>query len=240
MEPTPHAYELMPLLRQAENTLQMALDHHVVFDPGTSSRVFHVSATDIGQVRLLPPLMKRIREIAPGVRVDFRTISEETPKMLEAGQTDVAVGFIPTMGAGFCQQKLFKERFVCAARADHPRVRDQLTSAQFQNELHLAVSIRGTGHSVVDKLLAASKITRQIGLRVPSFLGVANIIMSTDMLVIVPEQLGLIFARNGGIRLFKLPFAAPAYLIRQHWHERYSRDPSNKWLRGVIAQIMSR
>jgi len=211
-----------------------------VFDPGTSNRVFHICATDIGQVRLLPPLMTRLQQLAPLVRVDFRNISEDTPKMLEAGQADLAVGFIPTMGAGFCQQKLFKERFVCAARVDHPRVKDQLTLAQFQDEAHLAVSIRGTGHSVVDKLLAASKITRRIGLRVPSFLGVANIIASTDLLVILPEQLGLIFQRAGTINLYKLPFTAPSYMIRQHWHERYSRDPANKWLRGVVAKLMTR
>jgi hypothetical protein len=113
----------------------------------------------------------------------------------------------------------------------------ELTLQQFQNEVHIAVVISGTGHNIVEKLLEANKIHRNVGLRLPNFLGVAPILENTDFLVIVPEQLGLIFAQTGRIKLFSLPFKTPTYLIRQHWHERYAHDPANKWLRGVMASV---
>ena len=237
MEPTPHATELINLLKKAEDLLQMALEHHVVFDPAVSDRMFHICSRDIGQLRLLPQLMKRLRELAPSVRIEIRNISEKTPKMLESGEVDLAVGFIPPMGAGFCQQTLFKERYVCALSTKHPRIKTELTLQQFQEETHLVVSTSGTGHLVVERTMMAKGIRRKIGLRVPSFLGVDAIIANTDFLMLLPEQMGLIMANSGNIRLFQLPFASPTYRVMQNWHERYSRDPANKWLRRVVAEV---
>jgi DNA-binding transcriptional LysR family regulator len=237
MEPTPHATELINILKKAEDLLQMALEHHVVFEPSVSDRMFHICSRDIGQLRLLPQLMKRLRELSPSVRIEIRNISENTSKQLESGEVDLAVGFIPPMGAGFCQQTLFKERYVCALSTNHPRIRSELTLQQFQQETHLMVTTTGTGHVVVERAMMAKGIRRKIGLRVPSFLGVDAIIANTDFLMLLPEQMGLIMAKSGNIRLFQLPFTAPTYRVMQHWHERYSRDPANKWLRGVVADV---
>lgn len=237
MEPTPRATELIDLLRRAEYLLQTALEQQAYFNPGTSERTFQLCSTDIGQLRLLPLLISRLKDLAPRVRVQLRNITDETPKLLESGEADIAWGFIPPMGAGFCQQRLFKERFVCALRADHPRIKTKLTLEQFQDEGHVAVTISGTGHGVVDRLLEKENIIRKVAVRVPSFLGVSNIIGTSELLCIVPEQLGLIFERSGNIKLRELPFHAPSYCIRQHWHERYSQEPGNKWLRSIIAEL---
>jgi len=237
MEPTPHATDLINILKKAEDLLQMALEHHVVFEPAVSDRMFHICSRDIGQLRLLPDLMKRLRELAPSVRIEIRNISENTSKLLESGEVDLAVGFISPMGAGFCQQTLFKERYVCALSARHPRIRNEITLQQFQEETHLVVLTSGTGHVVVERAMATKGIRRKIGLRVPSFLGVDAIIANTDFLMLLPEQMGLLMAKTGDIRLLQLPFSAPSYRVMQHWHERYSRDPANKWLRGVVAEV---
>jgi DNA-binding transcriptional LysR family regulator len=237
MEPTPRAVELVAILKQAEDLLHKALEHQAAFDPAQSDRFFHICTRDIGQLRLLPRLMKRLRDVAPSVRMDVRNISEDTPKLLESGALDVAVGFFPPMGAGFCQQKLFKERFVCAVRKNHPRIKNDLTLEEFESEVHLAVVTSGTSHGIVERTIEATKIRRKVGLRVSSVLGISSILPETDLVAILPEQMALLLAKAGDIKLFKLPFTLPTYLIKQHWHERYSQDPANKWLRGVIANL---
>ena len=237
MEPTPHAIQLIGILGQAENLLQTAFEHSIVFDPSTSDRVFHLQSTDIAQVTLMPKLMQHLKEAAPFVRIDLQRIAPGTPKLLESGELDLAVGFILPMGAGFCQQRLFKERFVCAVRSDHPRIGNTITVKRFEAESHLAVATSGTGHNVVEKTLEARKIRRRIALTVPSFLGIASIITSSDYLVILPEQLGRHLSRPGNIKILPLPFEVPSYYIMQHWHERYSQDPASRWLRTVIASL---
>lgn len=239
MEPTPHATELIGLLHRAEGLLQTALGYHVVFDPKTSDRRFTISSTDIAQVTLLPKLMRRLRELAPGVRLDLRRISEQTPRQLETGEVDVAVGFIRPMGAGFCQQRLFKERFVCVMRRNHALTGDTLTIEEFENATHLAIATSGTGHGIVERTLEAKGIRRKVGLTVPSFLGIGNIITSLDYLAIVPEQLADYLTASGNLRAVPLPFHVPPYYIVQHWHERYTHDPASKWFRGVVAELFS-
>src|ERR1700730_4139575 len=110
MEPTPHAIELIRLLKEAEGILHTVLGHHVVFDPLISERTFYLYSTDIAQVTLLPRLIRHLQEVAPGIHLDLRRITETTAKVLESGTAPLAVGFIPPMGAGFCQQRLFKEK----------------------------------------------------------------------------------------------------------------------------------
>lgn len=239
MEPTPHASDLIQLLKRAEEMLQTALGHHVVFDPQTSDRVFHLYSTDIAQVTLLPKLLARLKEVGPSIRIDLRRISETTPRFLESGAADLAVGFIHPMGAGFCQQSLFKEKFVCAMRRNHPRVRNTLTLDQFQNETHLAIATSGTGHAIVEKTLESKGIRRNIGLTVPSFLGIASILTASDYLVILPGQLAAHLAGAGNIQVLWLPFHLPSYVIMQHWHERYTHDPAVRWLRGLIVDLFS-
>ncbi len=237
MEPTPHAIALIDILNKAENLLHMALGHHLVFDPAVSDRVFRICVRDVGQLRLLPRLMKRVREVAPSICLETRNISEDTPKWLESGEVDLAVGFISPMGAGFCQQTLFKDRFICAASANHPRVKDKLTIERLQEEPHLVVSTSGTGHLVIERAMMARGLHRSVGLRLASFLGVDAILAETDFLGFLPEQVALVMASTGKIRLFTLPFESPAYRITQNWHERYSHDPANIWLRHMVADM---
>lgn len=237
MNPTPHAVELIGLLKSAEGILQTALDLHVVFDPLTSDRRFNLYSTDIAQVTLMPRLMQRLGKVAPNVGIDLRRLSEATPKFLESGQADLAVGFIQPMGAGFCQQRLFRERFVCALRRDHPRVGDSLSIEQFESETHLSITTCGTGHGVVEKTLEAKNVRRRVGVVVPNFLGIASIITTLDYLAVLPEQLARHLANEGNIKVVPLPFSMPNYYIMQHWHERYTQDPASRWLRSVIANL---
>ena len=237
MNPTPHAVELIGLLKSAGDILQSALDLHVVFDPMISDRRFNIYSTDIAQITLMPRLMQRLGKVAPNVSIDLRRLSESTPKFLESGQADLAVGFIQPMGAGFCQQRLFKERFVCVLRRDHPRVGDSLSVDEFESETHLAITTCGTGHGVVEKTLEAKNIRRRVGLAVPSFLGIASIMTNLDYLAVLPEQLARHLATTASIKVLPLPFSMPAYYIMQHWHERYTQDSASKWLRSVIANL---
>lgn len=239
MEPTPHITELMELIEKSKDLLQAVLEHHVVFNPATSDRMFRLCSTDIAKITMMPKLMKKLQETAPSVRIELRSMSPNTARLLESGELDLAVGFISSLGAGFCQQKLFKENFVCVVRADHPRIKSTLTLAQFTNEIHLAVTTSGTGHDVVERTLEAKRIDRRIAMRVDGFLGISSIIVATDCIVVVPQQLAHFLTREGRIRMLTLPFEMQSYFVMQHWHERYTHDVANRWLRGLFSDLFA-
>jgi DNA-binding transcriptional LysR family regulator len=240
MEPTPRGAELIEVLKSAEFYLRKALENRAAFDPASSNRVFRLCSTDIAQITLLPTLLKRLKRIGPSIAVTLCGISDRAPGLLESGDADLAIGFIHPKGTGFYGQRLFQDRFVCAFRADHPRVGRSLTINQFETEFHVAISTTGTGHSIVEETLSANGIRRKIGLRVPGFLGLEPILANTDLMAIVPGQFGTYLARSGKVKLLDLPINIPPYFIYQLWHERLMHDPASQWFRKVIAGLFLR
>jgi len=240
MEPTPRGAELTEVMKNAEFFMRQALEHRSVFDPLKSDRVFQLCSTDIAQLTLLPTLLKRLKRAGPSIGITLRNITDRTQALLESGEVDLAVGFIPPKGAGFCGQRLFQDRFICALRFDHPRIGKTLTIKQFEAESHVAVTTSGTGHSIVEETLQAKHICRNVGLRVASFIGLGPIIANTDLIAILPEQLGTFFAQAGKVRLIEPPFDIPSYFIYQLWHERMRHDPASQWLRKLIADLFLR
>ncbi len=239
MEPTPMARELAHAVRQALDALSQVFGHRIDFDPASSERTFCISMTDISQLVLLPRLWAHLRRTSPGVHIDVVPLSADTPRMLESGEADLALGFMPQLEAGFYQQSLFRQRYVCVAGTDHPRIRDTLTLAQYQTEEHAVVTSSGTGHLILDREILRLGIARQVALRVPNYLGIAFVIEQTDMLVTIPERLAQVLEGRGRFRVLPVPFELPDYAVKQHWHERYHQDPGNRWLRRVISELLS-
>jgi DNA-binding transcriptional LysR family regulator len=82
-------------------------------------------------------------------------------------------------------------------------------------------------------------IKRRITLKISSYLGAALVVEHTDLIVTVPNRLGEVLRNRGAYRVFPVPFSLPDYEVKQLWHERYHNDPGNRWLRGVISELLS-
>lgn len=239
MEPTPYAEEIYPELREVLACLEKARGSRAAFEPGAAAREFRICMTDISEVVLLPRLLNLLRRVAPKVRIEAEKISTDSPRRLEAGDVDLAVGFMPHLEAGFFQQTLFTQNFVCLVAKNHPRIGNRLGKKEFLAEGHIVVSASGTGHAIVDKMMEQQGIEREVVLRLPSFLGVARIVAQTELLVIVPRLLGETLASQEQVRLLDPPIALPSYSVKQHWHERFHADSGNIWLRRTMAELFS-
>ena len=239
MSPTPRAQTIYPDLLEALLRLEKSRGASAAFLPQESKREFRICMTDISEIVLLPSLINHLQTIAPGLVIAGEKISPDSRRSLESGDVDLAVGFTPDLEAGFYQQALFAQNFVCLASGNHPRIGSKLTLKGFSNEGHIQVISSGTGHSIVDKVLAKNKIDRRIVLRVPSYLGVARIVSQTEFLVIVPRQLGSALAQQENVKVLEPPMQLPSYKVKQHWHERYNQDPGNVWLRTTMASLFS-
>lgn len=237
MKATPQAEGLIEGVRGAIAALEATLVYRSKFEPISTDRTFRLAMTDIGQIVLLPRLLDELTIVAPAAHIEVSNISERTPQQLEAGELDVAVGFVPQLSAGFFMQALFKERFACLARSDHPRIHAAPTLEQFRSESHVVVTTSGTGHLIVDKTLEERKIQRKVAVRIPNFLGLATIVGSTNYMCTLPRRAALIMAQSGAVSAWPTPFELPEYTVKQHWHERQARDPGNRWLRELLSGL---
>lgn len=239
MLPTPRAQNAIADVRQALQALQHALADQPVFEPAASTREFRICMTDISEVVLLPRLLNHLREAGPGIRLQIAKISPDSPAELADGSVDLALGFMPHLEAGFYQQVLFDQHFVCLVAAAHPRVQEVLSREALRAEAHVRVLTSGTGHAIVDKVLAGEGIERRIALKLPSFLGVARIVAQTELLAIVPSRYAAEVVGSEAVRALPVPVELPRFQVKQHWHERYHADVSNRWLRQTIANLFS-
>ena len=238
MDPTPLGEELVRPIRAAIDALQAALGYRSAFDPATVQRTFRIAMTDISQLVLLPGLWARLHRVAPGVQVEVANLSADTARMLETGEVDLALGFMPQLEAGFYQQALFRQNYVCLASTDHPRIQGGLSLAQFEAEEHAQVISSGTGHAYLDREVVQQKIERRVVLRVPNFLGVAFVVEHTNLIVTIPARLGDMLSKHGRFRIYPVPFSIPGYTVKQFWHERFHHDPPNRWLRSLVRDLL--
>jgi len=237
MLPTPHATELIQPLRQALELLRVATHQQVVFDPATSRRRLRVSMTDISHLQFLPALIQRVGKVAPEVHIEMLRITSQTPKLLEAGESDLAVGFMPELEAGFYQQKLFEQGFACVVRKNHPRVEARMTTSIYKRERHVAITAVGSGHEQVEGELQRLGLERQVALSLPTLPGLGNLLAKTELIATVPDRVAQMLVSIAQVKALPPPFSLPSFAIKQHWHERYQHDPANRWLRSVVAEL---
>ena len=161
MEPTPYAQQIYPDVLASVERLARLAGTRASFDPTTAERQFRICMTDISEIVVLPTLVNHLRRAAPGLLIEAEHISTDSPRRLESGDIDLAVGFMPHLEAGFYQQTLFQQDFVCLAAKNHPRVKVRPTKQAFLAEGHIVVTTSGTGHAIVDKVLAQKKFERR-------------------------------------------------------------------------------
>ena len=238
MRPTPFAQQLAQPVREALRLIQGALQQHAGFDPKISGNTFRFHMSDIGEMVFLPELLARIKRDAPGVRIEVVRIPiKDVHAALEAGELDLAVGFLPGLTTGMRQQRLFSEHYACMLRADHPLIGAKISAKQFREASHVLVSYAGTGHQVIEETFIREGLGARIAVRVPHFLVVPMILARTELIVTVPSRVAALFARTGDFKVLPLPLRMPSFEVRLHWHQRFHQDPANRWLREVMAEL---
>jgi DNA-binding transcriptional LysR family regulator len=239
MDATPFARELGEPIRQALALLESALAHGPGFDPAISTRAFRFYMSDLGQVEFLPPLIERVQQVAPGVRLEAVALEvEDIGDSLGAGTLDLAVGFLPGLGPPVRRKPLFRDPYVCLMRSDHPRAGKTLTRKAFIEASHVLVSYRG-GHRVIEEALERAGLARRIALRVPHFTVVPMVLERTDLILILPARVARVYERRGDFKSLPPPVPIPPADVGVHWHERFDADPGNRWLREQLLELFT-
>ncbi|MDB5884593.1 MAG: transcriptional regulator, LysR family [Polaromonas sp.] len=237
MLPTPRADALIGTVREVLAGLQQLSQTQAAFDPATAQRRFRICMTDASHITLLPRLLSHVRALAPGVALEAAQIDGNLAAALQAGEADLAVGFLPWLDAGFYQQKLYGQDWVCLVNGRHPRIDSARWSLDaYQAEAHIGIS-SGTGYQLLDSAVAAQRVSRQVRLELPGFLGLSAILQTTDLIATLPRHIGETLARAAGLQVLACPLAIPGFAVKQYWHARYHHDSANRWLRSLFADL---
>ena len=241
MQPTAKATDIAPQVKRLLDTADALQADTQVFDPATSDRLFGLLVSDVGMVRFVPPLLERMADAAPGVRLRAVPLgSWQIESKLESGEADLALGTFPRAASHLRRQKLYSDGYVSVVRKDHPRLREMRSPAGFGAQRHILITASETGHaahSQAERAISTKIAPSNILLRVPSFLAGAIVASQTDGIATLPANLAASVAVPLGLVAFKTPLALPRIEIAQYWHERFHRDAAHRWLRAMTFEL---
>jgi DNA-binding transcriptional LysR family regulator len=240
LEPTPLAQQLADPISEALGLVQSNLSRSTLFNPASSQASFTILMSDIGQVGLLPQLVRRIRQVAPNVRLVAAQLPREAyAEAMQQGRADLAIGAIRQLISGFMQQRLFDDTYACMVAADNNVIGDRISLAQYVEASHVGIISAGLSEIEIERLLLPAGRSRRIFVRVPHYLAALAVLPGTDLVATVPTRVLRSFPHPEHLRQLPLPVDVPLMRIHQYWHERAHHDSANRWLRGIVAELFA-
>lgn len=246
VKPTPRADALWPAVRSALAELEDAIVPEKNFDIATATTTFRLAMSDATAALWLPSLVRSIIREAPGLTVRMMPLNTREPRpMLLRGDIDLAVGFFPGVVAQLAgsqgasaspirHEQLYSGSYVCVMRKGHPLAKEELTLDAYCSAQHLLVSFSGRAYGLADEALAQLGRERRIMLTVNQFFTAGRVVSTSDLLTVLPRHLIASTGAAGALVTKELPFPLPSVDVDMLWHERDTRNPAHKWLRGHL------
>ena len=240
MEPTPVADNIIEPVRQALTLLNFSINEGAYFDPARTQKTFHLSMNDLSEMLLLPPMIQRLRELAPQVEVrSYYVAREELVKEFASGQVDIAIDVPLINHPDLLHQPISQEHYVCVLRPGHPlltaghktKKRKPISLEDYLALEHVHVSSRRSGSGYVDMALSKLGHQRKLAVRVQHYMAAPEIISGSDMALTVPRAL----AKRLALPSVELPFELASLDWHMYWHKSADNDRANRWLREQLV-----
>lgn len=234
--PTPRALELRERVSQLVQDVEAVLRPAEQPDLQQLVRTFTLRTSEGFVENFAAPLLARIAEQAPGVRLRFVHKPDKDSTALRDGSVDLETGVVGK-GAGpeLRTQGLFRDRLIGVVRSGHPLSHGQITPERYAAGDHISVSRRGLDKGPIDDALQPLGLERQIVTTVAGFSTALSLARSTDLIASVPERHTA--SLRVGMHSFELPLSLPTFTVAMLWHPRLDADPVHRWLRGCIRAV---
>ncbi len=245
MEPTPYALAAGASLARGLALIREGFERPPQFNPAKASRTFRILMTDAGEMVFLPRLMPRLREQAPGLRIQVLQLPiQRYLEALETDQADFAIGNLRTARGAIVTRRIFDDTYKVVCRRGHRLVRGAAGGVAPFSDLmsadHVLVRPPNVPDSPVERTLRRNGWSRRVALEVPHYLVLGQIIGGADLVAITPSLVARELSRRNNIRALTPPFEIPPVVIRLGWHERQHKDSGSIWLRNQIAELLAR
>jgi DNA-binding transcriptional LysR family regulator len=242
---TPRAVMLVEPVRATLSQIQTIVSRDDAFDPATAERTFRFGLPDSMEILVLPALLARLREVAPGVHLRLYNIdSSRLLDDLDADELDLAIGYdvFPQGQIHHKRRLLFNESYLCMFNKEITGITDaQISLEDYVRLPHVLTSLRPgrTVRGVVDDALEKLGLRRTVVLTTPRFLTVPALVARAPVVVTMHARLARLFATELKLSLSQPPVDLQDVAVSLLWHASYDHDPSHAWLRQILVELVS-
>ena len=124
-------------------------------------------------------------------------------------------------------------------RRDHPAIEGEFTVDHFQSLGHIALIPRIRAMSRLDEGLRMLNVERHVAYSVTRLWSFPYILMTTDLVGILPTAFAKLISRTYPLAIYDLPFFIPEERFYMTWKTSRTNDPGHQWLREEIATALS-
>ncbi|MFV0462702.1 MAG: LysR family transcriptional regulator [Nostocoides sp.] len=203
------------------------------FDPHRWEATFTIAANPFQRELLLPQLMARIREQAPGLSVRVVPSAVPSTAMLRGDQVDLVLSPRPPHGEDILRLQLFADHYRVFYDADIRSAPRNL--ADYLEADHATVVYEDHRRLAFDEDVEAGGIHRHFRVSVPGFDGLAAFVSGTDLITTAPGLLHRTFLAR--LAHVSLPYPADPVPMFLAWHTRHRNDPAHRWVRRELTAI---
>ncbi len=150
------------------------------------------------------------------------------------GTTDIAVSVFPGPDADIHCEWLLDEHYVIALRHDHPAIQG-FDLARWLSYPHILVSSNGEANSPLDDELAQLGMSRRIGLVVPSFGMVPELLRGSDMIAMLPSR---VVSATRDLSVLPVPIPVNGFQLHLAWHQRREKDKALRHVTGLLKELL--
>ncbi|WP_417318715.1 LysR family transcriptional regulator [Emcibacter sp.] len=229
MIPTSHALELAPEISATIVQLRNVISAGTGFDPKASQRLFRIAASDYITTVLIVPLLKILREEAPGIKVDLSLPRPEATEMFIDGELDLFLTPEEFLTDEHPRELVFEERHVVVGWSENPVMKHPMTQEAFFSSGHVAVLISG-GETYVERALRDRGLRRSVEVTAPSFIQVPWLLTGTMRLALMHERLARLMAPALSLTIAETPFELPVMREMMQFHTARKKDAGLQWL----------
>jgi len=191
---------------------------------------------------LLAGLAGLLQAEAPFIDVDIRPSDpERVVGWLERGEVDFRIGWVRHPPVSARSKVLFRDRFACLVRRNHPVIGARLTLDQYMSlpQVRTRTSSRSEYWRAVSEAFAVHGGQPRVAFVAQDFLVVPAMVAATDLIATVPERIAVKFADQCDVRVLRPPLAIAPITISAYWHERTHNEPAHRWFRKALSQVAS-
>ncbi|MGN8247853.1 LysR family transcriptional regulator [Pseudomonas sp. SMV7] len=231
---TSRAQSLVGPLQDALNTLNGLLAAPQ-FDPAKAQRRFRLSLSDYASRIILPPLLRHLRQVAPGVDLAISQASREAMlAQLLDGELDLAMGLFPAPPEEITTEALFADDFISVADCQVLPASGGLALEDWLARPHVLMAMRPDAFDEIERALAALGLRRRIALALPHWSAAVEVLAGTDLILTVARRAAGSLQQHPTLRQFTPPLTIAPFDYQQAWHIRKNNDPGHRWLRETV------
>ncbi|PWV98762.1 DNA-binding transcriptional LysR family regulator [Hoeflea marina] len=243
---TDYAAAMAVELRTHLRSVEAMLSPPRAFQPAKAQGIYRIAGSDFFAEILMPQLARRLRQEAPGLKVQLvDLVPASYVTSLEQYRADLAL--IPDTEVPDWIEKApaFHSSFAVIARKGHPAIAaggirpgQVLPLDIFCSLGHVLFSPEGNLEAMGDAALARVGRKRDVLMTLPVFSGVARAVSESDLVALVPRQLGENLARGTSLDLFVPPTPIEPTLMIGAWHRKSGRNPLHIWFRSLVMELL--